>query len=125
MGITKTAQYTAAQLELAAVAKVLGHPARIAILQQVLAAKSCINGGFVQEIGLAQATISQHLQELKAVGLIQGKVEGPAMSYCINAERWLAVQALLGGFFDQYVAPIDVECCAAPLQLSSPDPENT
>lgn len=112
MGITKTDLFTVQQNELAQLAKAMGHPARIAILQYLLAAKSCINGTLVQELGLAQATISQHLRELKDIGLIQGTVEGVSVSYCINSEKWESVKSLFNGLFDQH-APVcaDGDCC--------------
>lgn len=111
MGISKDHLYNATQLELAEIAKVLGHPARIAILQRLLAARACINSHLVLEIGLSQATISQHLQVLKSIGLIQGTVEGTAVSYCIAPDRWAGVRALLGDFLDQDASPDDAACC--------------
>ncbi len=88
MGITRTDIYTDDQRDIASVAKVLGHPARIAILQHLLKVKKCICGELVEEIGLAQATISQHLRELKQIGLLQGQVEGPSVCYCIDPNVW-------------------------------------
>lgn len=87
MGITKSTLFTEEQNELAAIAKVLAHPARIAIVQHLLKANTCINSDLVQELGLAQATISQHLKELKNAELIEGTVEGTSMCYCINKEK--------------------------------------
>ena len=84
MGITKTNLFTQEQNQLATFAKVLGHPARIAIIQHLIKANTCINSDLVQELGLAQATISQHLRELKNVGIIQGTIEGTSMCYCID-----------------------------------------
>ena len=74
MGITKTELFTTNQNQLATWAKVLGHPARVAILQYLLKQNSCVCGSLVEELGLAQATISQHLRELKDAGLITGTV---------------------------------------------------
>ena len=88
MGLTKTNNYTEEQIELAQMMKVLGHPARIAILQSIINTKNCVCGSLVTEIGLAQSTISQHLKELKSVGLIQGTIEGTSVCYCINVETW-------------------------------------
>ena len=76
MGTTKTDLFTTEQNRLAQIAKVLGHPARIAIIQHLINAKACINGDLVNELGLAQATISQHLKELRSIGLLKGTVEG-------------------------------------------------
>lgn len=95
MGLTKTEYYSEAQIELASVLKVLGHPARIAIIQSIIKSDSCICGDLVTEIGLAQPTISQHLKELKSVGLIQGTIEGTSMCYCINTERWSELKEIL------------------------------
>lgn len=108
MGITKSDLFTAEQNELALLAKVLAHPARIAILQHLIQAKTCINSNLVNELGLAQATISQHLRELKDVQLIQGNIEGASMSYCINPEKWLHIRSLLNSLFDSYP---NSNCC--------------
>ena len=109
MGITKTNLFTEEQNELAQMAKAFGHPARIAIIQYLLKANQCINGDLVQELGLAQATISQHLKELKSLGIIQGTVEGTAMCYCINHETWEKVSGSFMGLFEQY-KPMN-SCC--------------
>ena len=76
MGLTKSEIFTDEQNKIAAIAKVLGHPARIAIIDYLIKLDSCVCGDLVKEIGLAQPTISQHLKELKKVGLIKGKIEG-------------------------------------------------
>ncbi|UKJ07638.1 ArsR/SmtB family transcription factor [Solitalea lacus] len=88
MGVTKTEIFNQEQNELAQMMKALGHPARIAIIQHLLKQQSCICGDLVDEIGLAQATISQHLRELKAVGIIKGSIEGTSVCYCINEIMW-------------------------------------
>jgi len=87
MGLTKKELFTKEQNELAQLAKSLAHPARVAILQYLLKANSCINGDLVQELGLAQPTISQHLRELKEIGLIQGTIEGVTVNYCIHPKK--------------------------------------
>lgn len=110
MGVTKTENFTAAQNELAVIAKAMGHPARIAILQHLLQVNSCICGEIVEEVKLAQPTISRHLKELKAVGIIKGTIEGTSVNYCIDADRWRQVQTLLNGLFDTYVADQDCTC---------------
>ncbi len=109
MGLTKTENFTLEQNELAAIAKALGHPARIAIIQQLLKMNSCICGDLVEEIPLAQPTISKHLKELKAVGIIKGTIEGTRVNYCIDATKWRATQSMFNGLFDTYVA--DQDCC--------------
>ena len=110
MGITKSEIFTEEQNHLAAVAKVLGHPARIAILEQILKTESCICGELVDEIGLAQPTISQHLRELKSVGLIKGNIDGTKVCYCINSEVWSDIQGLLSKFFSLFKMD-DGSCC--------------
>ena len=84
MGASKTEQFTDQQNELAVLTKALGHPARIAIIEYLLKAGSCICGDIVNELPLAQPTISQHLKELKNAGLIKGNFEGTSICYCID-----------------------------------------
>ncbi|UZD23290.1 metalloregulator ArsR/SmtB family transcription factor [Algoriphagus halophytocola] len=110
MGVTKADLFTKEQNELAQVAKVFAHPARVAIIEFLLRSNTCINGDLVQELGLAQATISQHLRELKQVGIIQGTIEGVSVSYCINPEKWMQIQQLFNGLFDQFL-PNPKSCC--------------
>jgi predicted transcriptional regulator len=88
MGVTKADLFTKEQNELAAMAKALGHPARIAIIEYLLRSNTCINSDLVQELGLAQATISQHLRELKEANIIQGTIEGVSVCYCLNPITW-------------------------------------
>ena len=109
MGLTKSELFTAEQNELATLVKAIAHPARIAILQEVMKTNRCINGGLVEELGLAQATVSQHLKALKEVGLIQGTIEGTSMCYCINPEVWDRFKGQLDGFFDGF-QPNEI-CC--------------
>lgn len=107
MGTTKAQIFTDKQNELAQAFKVLGHPARVAILQYISQQESCICNDLVEEIGLAQATISHHLKELKSIGLLQGEVEGKRMCYCVNLERWKTLQNELNTFFDTTTS----NCC--------------
>jgi DNA-binding transcriptional ArsR family regulator len=88
MGATKIDHYTETQIDIAAITKALGHPARLAIIEYLLSVKSCICGDIVNELPLAQPTISQHLKELKNAELIQGSIEGNAICYCINANTF-------------------------------------
>ena len=83
--------------------KALAHPARIAIIQHLVKSQACICGDLVDELGLAQATISQHLNELKKVGLIQGTVEGTSICYCIDPKVWKQYKASFDIFFVPYV----------------------
>lgn len=109
MGLTKTNLYTDQQNELANLFKVLGHPARLAIIYQLVELKSCICGDFTEEIGLAQPTISKHLKELKSIGIIQGEIEGTSVCYCIDPIRWAEIQAQINHLFAGF-KPND-KCC--------------
>ena len=109
MGVTKTDLFTEQQNEIAKIAKALAHPARVAIIDYLLKSNACVNGDLVGELGLAQATISQHLKELKNMGIIQGTIEGVSVSYCINPIRWAEVKGLFNEFFDQFKGK--VSCC--------------
>lgn len=84
MGATKTAHFSARQNQMAILFKALGHPARIAIMEYLIKVNTCICGDIVNELPLAQPTISQHLRELKNAGLIKGNVEGNSICYCID-----------------------------------------
>lgn len=110
MGLSKTEKFTADQNELAVMSKALGHPARIAILEYLLKANSCICGDIVGELGLAQATVSQHLKELKNLGIIKGSIEGTSTCYCIDSEKWEAISDAFSRFFGQRAACSDA-CC--------------
>lgn len=101
MGITKTTLYKDKENEIAAIAKVIGHPARVAIIQYLFTLKTCACGDLVDEIGLSQPTISQHLKELKNFGLIKGTVEGTKMCYCIDEEKWCEIGEIMTTFFKQ------------------------
>lgn len=92
MGITKTEGFDEKVTEMADVLKALGHPARLSIMEFLAKSPSCICGDIVEELPLAQPTISRHLSELKRVGLIKGKIEGKNICYCINEEGWQGVK---------------------------------
>ncbi len=102
MGATKTEHFTDRQNHLATLAKALGHPARIAILDYLLQVEGCICGDIVNELPLAQPTISQHLKELKNAGLIKGNVTGNAICYCIDEVALGTLQA----YFENMVTNI-------------------
>lgn len=97
MGASKTELFTDKQLEIAAIAKALGHPARVAIIEYLMKINSCICSDIVNELPLAQPTISQHLKELKNVGLIKGRIEGNTICYCIDEKTLIKLQR----FFDK------------------------
>lgn len=88
MGITKSDSFSVQQNELANQLKALAHPARIAIIEHLLKTNSCICGDLVNELPLSQATVSQHLKELKLAGLIKGNIEGNSICYCIDQENF-------------------------------------
>lgn len=102
MGVNKNYKFSEEENELADICKALAHPARIAILKLLIQRNSCICGELVDELPLAQSTISQHLKELKKSGLIQGIIEGPAVCYCINPDIWKKARNILSGF---------ISCC--------------
>lgn len=105
MGVTKTDLFNSTQNELATFAKVLAHPARIAIIQYLLKSNTCCNTTLVGDLGLAQATISQHLKELKNVGIIQGTVEGVSVNYCINPDKWSEIKEMFTELFAGFNPP--------------------
>lgn len=86
--------------ELATLAKALGHPARVHILRLLLGRDACYCGELVDELPLAQATVSQHLKILKDAGLVRGEIEGPRVCYCANRERLRQLEALVGELAD-------------------------
>ena len=92
MGATKTEHFTDKQNSIAILAKALGHPARIAIMEYLIKVDTCICGDIVNELPLAQPTISQHLKELKNAGLIKGTIEGNGICYCIDEKAILKLQ---------------------------------
>ena len=103
MGITKTEGFNESQVRTANLAKALGHPARIAILEQLLEAQPCICGDLVDVLPLSQATVSQHLRELKNVGLINGTIDGPRVNYRINDDVWAETKGIMTGLLEQEV----------------------
>ncbi|MCB9246958.1 MAG: winged helix-turn-helix transcriptional regulator [Flavobacteriales bacterium] len=111
MGVTRTDLFTVSQNELADLAKAIGHPARVAILEYLLECNSCINGDLVHELGLAQATISQHLRELKLAGLIKGSIDGTKVNYCIHRENWLLLQDKFQQLFGKLGSGTEDLCC--------------
>jgi len=111
MGVTKVEIFTDQQNQIALLAKAFGHPARVAILQHLFKIDSCVCGDLVGEIGLAQPTISQHLKELKYLGLIKGSVEGTSVCYCIDQQNWTHMKEVMSEFLDQDLAQSD-HCCA-------------
>ena len=88
---------TAANEELARLAKALGHPARVAIIRLLLRRNACICGEIVHELPLAQSTVSQHLKQLKEAGLVRGEVDGPRVCYCVDQGAITLLKRLVDG----------------------------
>ncbi len=110
MGATKTEHFTIDQNELALLMKALAHPARLAIIEFLLKTDSCICGDIVNELPLAQPTVSQHLKELKNVGLIKGNIEGNSICYCIDVETWKHYERVTNKLFAQ-LKKNKTNCC--------------
>ncbi|WP_018620788.1 ArsR/SmtB family transcription factor [Spirosoma luteum] len=108
MGLTKTEIFTDEQNRIADLAKAFAHPARVAILQMLISKKACVCGDLVGELHLAQATVSQHLKELKRIGIIQGEITPPRVCYCINPPVWDEAQQAFGALLETF-AP--ASCC--------------
>lgn len=109
MGATKTDHFTEQHNSIATIAKALGHPARIAIIEYLVKVNSCITGDIVNELPLAQPTVSQHLKELKNAGLIKGSIEGNSVCYCIDEKVFI----LLNQYFSNIIGTVtDQNCCA-------------
>ena len=108
MGASKSQLFKTRHNAVAAMAKALAHPARIAILEVIAAKKGCICNDIVDELPLAQPTISQHLKELKKVGLIKGEVEGAGICYCLDKKRMEEIKTSIMEFFS---TTITTSCC--------------
>ena len=107
MGATKTDHFTEQQNQIAIIAKALGHPARLAIIEYLLTVDTCICGDIVKELPLAQATVSQHLKELKNAELIKGNIEGNAICYCINENTF----SVLTSYFASIIKKVTQQKC--------------
>jgi len=99
MGISKTQAFSKRQNQIAEYAKAFSHPARVAIIEHLLKKQTCICGDLVDVLPLSQSTVSQHLKELKRIGLIKGEVAGPRMCYCIDEKAWKAAGEMLNDIF--------------------------
>jgi len=106
MGVSKLDNFTKQQNKLAQCAKALAHPARIAILEFMMKNPGCITSHLVENLPLAQATISQHLSELKKVGLIKGTIRAPKICYCIEEKKLQQIQKLFNDFMVKAI-----KCC--------------
>ncbi len=101
MGATKTEHFTDKQNAIAILAKAFGHPARVAIIEYLIKIDSCICGDIVNELPLAQPTVSQHLKELKNAGIIKGSIEGNAICYCIDEKALTKLQNYFANISDK------------------------
>jgi DNA-binding transcriptional ArsR family regulator len=110
MGTSKTLNYTKIELEIAKYAKALAHPARIAIIQLLLKRQTCICGDIVDELPISQSTVSQHLKELKEVGLIKGEIDGTSVCYCLDEKEWSKASSLIVNMFNK-VSVNMAKCC--------------
>ncbi len=109
MGVTKTEIFTEQQNRIADLAKAFSHPARVAILQLLIERKACVCGDLVEELELAQATVSQHLKELKRIGIIHGEINPPRVCYCINTTVWEEAHKAFGSLLD--MSNLTASCC--------------
>lgn len=110
MGASKSDHFTDKQNEIAMLFKALGHPARVAIVEFLMKTDLCICSDIVNELPLAQPTVSQHLKELKTAGLIKGNIEGNAICYCINETAIAQLQAYFGNISTQLINKKN-QCC--------------
>ena len=102
-------EFSEEQIKLSRIAKALGHPVRIAIMQMLADQSCCYHGDMSEVIPVAKSTLSQHLNELKEAGLIQGEFTPPTVKYCINKDKWEIISELLVSFIDQ-IAPVKSYC---------------
>ncbi len=107
MGASKTHIYNQSHITLAMAAKVLSHPARVAILQYISKQDNCICNDLVDIIGLSQPTISQHLNEIKKIGVLKGDYQGKNLCYCIDKGKWEELQVI----FNEFFVKINHNCC--------------
>ncbi len=100
MGLAKSQLFDESQNQISEFAKAFAHPARVAIIQELIRRQSCICSELVDELPLSQSTISQHLKELKRIGILKGEVEGVRICYCIDEENWQRAKAVFSEIFD-------------------------
>ena len=109
MGITKSILFKKRQNRVATLAKAFDHPARVAILEYILAHQTCICNDLVDVLPLSQSTITQHLKELKQIGIIKGEIDGPKVNYCIDDKVWEEARDMFVTMFARHVKKND--CC--------------
>ncbi len=108
MGLTKTQEFTVQENRIAELAKAFAHPARVAILHLLAERKACVCGDLVDELPLSQATVSQHLKELKRIGIIKGEIDPPRVCYCIDEAVWEEAQETFTAIFGKFKV---LSCC--------------
>lgn len=106
--------------QIAAIAKALAHPARVRIVRVLLSKPGCIGGDIVEEIGLAQSTVSEHLRLMKEAGLVVGEIEHPRVCYSLAPEAVAELAALLGEIARHEAGTHCVDAPAPPLRTPSP-----
>ncbi len=111
MALARTEKFKRKEIDIAAFAKALAHPARIAILKTLAEKKECICGDLVLDLPLAQSTVSQHLKSLKEMGLIQGTIDGPRSRYCIDWEVFERYQKYLADWSQKMLKLRQENCC--------------
>ena len=109
MGITKSELFKKRQNRVANLAKAFDHPARVAIIEYLLSNQTCICNDLVNELPLSQSTITQHLKELKQIGIIKGEIERPKLNYCIDEKVGAEARDIFMNLFSKYVPGND--CC--------------
>jgi len=109
MAYPRNEQFEKRQLSLAEAARALGHPGRLALLEVLARRSTCTCGQLVDELPLAQATVSQHLKVLKEAGFIQGTIEGPRSCYCVDWEAVMNVGKAFEAWFREIAEA--GECC--------------
>ena len=111
MAYSKKLEFSTDEIKAAEIAKALSHPARVAIIKFLAEQKSCICNDIVEQLPLSQSTVSQHLKELKKVGLIKGEIDGPRVCYCIDKENWKQAQAVFTQLFKMNFESMKTKCC--------------
>jgi DNA-binding transcriptional ArsR family regulator len=109
MATAKTEEFTKKETDIADFAKALSHPARIKILKILSELNVCMCGEIVDLLPLSQATVSQHLKELKRVGLVEGEIEGPKVCYCINSKKLIEVKSLFENFLNKTIESLNTK----------------
>ena len=111
--MSENPKFKHAEIELSILAKAISNPARVLILKALASRKSCVCGEIVNVLPLAQATVSQHLKELKEIGLIKGTVDGAKSCYCIDWDKFEVMTSEFLVFFKEIISqkPTNEECC--------------